>query len=60
MSETTEEQRKRPPGTRLRNVRVDDDLWNEAKAIAHARGETLSADVVRPALERYVKKHREK
>lgn len=51
MSETTEH--KAPPGTRLRNVRVDDDLWLPAKAIAAARGESLS-EVIRDALAEYV------
>lgn len=46
-----------PRGTRLRNVRVGDALWARAKEIARARGENLSEHVVRPALERYVKRH---
>lgn len=46
-----------PRGTRLRNVRVGDTLWARAKEIARARGENLSEHVVRPALERYVKRH---
>lgn len=45
-----------PPGTRLRNLRVADDLWHAAKAIAASRGESLS-DVIRTALERYVKRY---
>ena len=38
-----------------RNIRVPDDLWRAALDKAHTNGETLS-DVVRRALERYVKK----
>lgn len=45
-----------PPGTRLRNVRVADDLWERAKVVAERREESLS-DVMRAALERYVKRH---
>jgi hypothetical protein len=42
-------------GTTRRSVRVPDDLWNAAVARAAERGETVS-DVVRHALERYVKR----
>lgn len=42
--------------TRLRNIRVADDLWAKAKGVAEAREESLS-DVIRAALERYVKRH---
>jgi predicted HicB family RNase H-like nuclease len=45
-----------PPGTKLRNFRIGDDLWNRAVAVAYSRGESLS-EVVRKALERYVKRH---
>lgn len=45
-----------PRGTTLRNVRVTADLWDAAKAIAARRDETLS-DVIRQALEQYVKRH---
>jgi hypothetical protein len=45
-----------PPGTKLRNVRVADDLWQHALVVARARDESLS-DVIRAALERYVKRH---
>lgn len=41
--------------TRLRNFRIDDDLYLPAKAKAEERGETLT-EVVRDALERYVKR----
>jgi predicted transcriptional regulator len=39
-----------------RNLRVPDDLWDRALAVAHRRGETLS-QVIRAALVRYVKRH---
>jgi hypothetical protein len=45
-----------PYGTKLRNFRAEDSLWLRAKAIADSRGESLS-DVLRDALERYVKRH---
>lgn len=41
------------PKTPLRAVRVPDQLWDAARAIATERGETVS-DVVRAALELYV------
>jgi antitoxin component of RelBE/YafQ-DinJ toxin-antitoxin module len=37
----------------MRNIRVDDDLWTHALAMAAARGETLS-EVIRRALCCYV------
>lgn len=46
-----------PPGTRLRNIRVDDELWEAAKSAAESRGESVS-DVVRRALVVYVKQAR--
>jgi predicted transcriptional regulator len=46
------------PGNPARAVRVEDELWNEAKAIAAMRGDSLS-DVMREALRRYVKRHRQ-
>lgn len=42
--------------TPLRNVRVDDELWAEAKAAAAANG-TNPSEVMRRALIRYVKAH---
>ena len=42
--------------TQLRNIRVDDDLWDEAKRIATDRRETLSA-VMKRALVEYVIEH---
>ena len=38
--------------TRLRSVRVPDDVWKDAQERAAKRGETVSAVIVR-ALERY-------
>lgn len=43
------------PKTPVRTFRIPDDLWNAAQAKAADRGETVS-DVVRKALERYVKR----
>lgn len=48
----------RKPVVPVRTLRVPDELWESAQAIAKAREESLSADVLRPALERYVKRHR--
>ncbi len=45
-----------PRGTRLRNVRVADELWSAARTVAEQREENLS-DVIRDALERYVRRH---
>lgn len=45
-----------PAGTTLRSFRVSDGLWLSALAIARSRDESLS-DVIRSALERYVKRH---
>jgi antitoxin component of RelBE/YafQ-DinJ toxin-antitoxin module len=47
------------PRTPLRNIRVGDDLWKRSLAVAKDRGETIS-DVIRAALERYVKRHEPK
>lgn len=44
------------PKTPQRAIRVPDDLWQAAKAIARSRNETLS-DIVRDALVAYVKRH---
>lgn len=38
-----------PPGTTLRNVRIDDDLWDAALAKADAEGTTVS-EWIREAL----------
>lgn len=40
--------------TPLRNVRIDDDLWNAAKERAAENDETV-AQVIRRALREYVK-----
>lgn len=44
------------PKTPQRSVRVGDEVWLPAKAIAESRGESLS-EVIRAALERYVRRH---
>ena len=44
------------PKTPLRSLRVATELWEAAKAAAAERGETVT-DVLRAALERYVKAH---
>ena len=41
-------------GTTPRAIRISDDLWQEAKAVAERRSETIS-DVVRLALEAYIR-----
>lgn len=41
-------------GTQQRTVRMPDELWQAALALAKRRGETVS-DVIRAALERYVR-----
>ena len=43
------------PKTPLHSFRVDTKLWNDAKELARENGETI-ADVLRRALERYVKR----
>ena len=45
------------PRTPIRGVRVPDQLWEDAKAVAAARGEDVSTEV-RAGLERYVKRNR--
>jgi len=44
------------PVTKLRNIRVDDDLWQRAQVIAKERRETLSA-VLKRALVEYVERY---
>lgn len=44
------------PKTPSRNVRVGEE-WEVAKAIAEARGETLAEHVIRPAINRYIRRH---
>jgi predicted HicB family RNase H-like nuclease len=43
------------PKTPIRSTRIDDKLWRAAQVRAAARGESVT-DVIRRALERYVKK----
>lgn len=51
----------RPPGSRraskLRTTQIDDELWEQAQAIAKIRGEKLAA-VMRDAVRRYVARHK--
>lgn len=47
-----------PRGTTLRNVRVADELWRRARAVAGKRSESLSG-VIRAALEAYVDRYEE-
>lgn len=44
------------PATPTHSVRVSDELWEAARKVAADRDETL-ADVIRRALERYVRDH---
>lgn len=44
-----------PPGTTLRNLRVDDELWQAALARATERGEALS-EAIRRFLREYTAK----
>jgi predicted HicB family RNase H-like nuclease len=45
------------PKTKIRAVRVPDDLWEAAQSVAAERGESVS-DEIRRSLERYVKRNR--
>jgi predicted transcriptional regulator len=48
----------KPTGTTPhRTIRVPDELWHRAHAIAAARGEKVTAVILR-ALENYVRRHR--
>lgn len=40
-------------GTKLRNVRVPDSLWDSAMSLARSRGETVTS-VITEALQAYV------
>jgi hypothetical protein len=42
------------PRTPTRSVRVSDELWNAARAIAKGRGETVT-DVILRGLQEYVR-----
>ena len=44
------------PKTPIRTMRVSDELWESAQAAAASQGESVS-DVIRKALERYVKRY---
>lgn len=43
-------------GTKQQSIRIPDELWRAALAVAKRRGETLNG-VLRAALERYVTEH---
>lgn len=45
------------PRTKIRGVRVPDELWEDAQRVAKAREEDVSAEI-RAGLERYVKRNR--
>lgn len=40
-------------GTRKRNFRAEDELWDKAKEVAQERGDNLS-DILRQALVNYI------
>lgn len=44
------------PENRARPVRIEDDLWDQVKALAKAR-ETTASDVVRTAVTEYVDRY---
>lgn len=46
------------PRVTMQNVRIHDDLWRAAKALAEARGETMP-EVIERALVEYVSGQRE-
>lgn len=46
-----------PRGTKLRNLRVDDEIWLPALAVAAARDENLSEEI-RKFLRRYVRRNK--
>lgn len=46
------------PRTPHRTIRVEDELWEAAVALAKERGESVS-EILRAALKRYVKKNRD-
>lgn len=45
------------PKTPLRSIRIPDDLWQSARDVAAARGDSLG-DVIRQALTRYIARHK--
>lgn len=48
------------PATTIRGIRIPDDLWEEAKAIAQDEGFSSASEMVRDCLERRVAKHKRK
>jgi metal-responsive CopG/Arc/MetJ family transcriptional regulator len=48
------------PATTIRGVRIPDELWEEAKAIAQHEGFASASEMVRDCLERRVAEHRRK
>lgn len=48
------------PATTIRGIRIPDELWEEAKAIAHDEGFASASEMVRDCLERRVADHRQK
>lgn len=48
------------PATTIRGIRIPDDLWEEAKAIAQDEGFASASEMVRDCLERRVADHRRK
>lgn len=55
MTPTTVQRVPNQPKTPMHSFRCNDELWEAAKATAAKRDETV-ADVLRKALERYVKR----
>lgn len=53
MADTPEDRQNQHVATKIRGVRVDDELWDAAKAKATKNRETV-ADVIRRALLAYV------
>ena len=50
---------RKPTHTPPRSVRVEEGLWQAARSIAAARGESVASVLVK-ALERYVRRYGEK
>lgn len=53
MNQVTARDTQSMPETKVRTVRVDDELWEAAQAVARARRESV-ADVIRRALLAYI------
>ncbi len=47
---------KRPKGTPLRNIRISDDLWAEARKVAKATDQDISS-MIRGLLVEYIGEH---